>query len=154
MASSSWIDAENIENNQTIEMGWAIKASIHAETYISLLKSNGDNSEMRLTPHDDMLYESFKSDFPELHNTDVLQSISEDNHLKSPQMKERWRNWCMKYEKNVEDYNFGTLLRVNARDPKTNTLADYEQDTSVLVTRVQFYAIEIARNRLGLNNVA
>jgi hypothetical protein len=33
--------------------------------------------------------------------------------MKSTNGKEIWRNWIMKYEKRVNDYNFGTLLRKN-----------------------------------------
>lgn len=40
------------------------------------------------------------------------------------------------YEKLVPDYNFGTILRGDAK-------REYDEDNSILVTRVQFYAIEV-----------
>jgi hypothetical protein len=86
--------------------------------------------------------------------------------MKSAKGKERWRNFIMpvspsppvprsdkwssrsstrsrrgavadptQYEKKLKDYNFGTLVRKDA-----NRL--YEEDNAILVTRVQFFAIE------------
>lgn len=45
----------------------------------------------------------------------------------------------------VEDHSFGTLLRLDCRE-------DYSEANSTLVPRIQFYAIELARNREGHNN--
>lgn len=45
----------------------------------------------------------------------------------------------------VSDYNFGTLIRTDASD-------EYTQFNTTFVTRMQFYAYEIARNRRGLND--
>jgi hypothetical protein len=41
------------------------------------------------------------------------------------------------YEKVVPDYNFGTILRQDAT-------REYAEDNSMLVTRTQFYAIEVS----------
>uniref|UniRef100_A0A1B6C9C8 Polysaccharide biosynthesis domain-containing protein n=1 Tax=Clastoptera arizonana TaxID=38151 RepID=A0A1B6C9C8_9HEMI len=57
----------------------------------------------------------------------------------------KWRDFCEKFKDIVEDYNFGTLLRIN-------TTGDYSEENSILTTRVQFYAIELARNREGYND--
>jgi hypothetical protein len=43
----------------------------------------------------------------------------------------------MQYEKIVPDYNFGTILRQDAR-------RGYAEDNGILVTRVQFLAIEVS----------
>jgi hypothetical protein len=43
------------------------------------------------------------------------------------------------------DYNFGSLLRLNAA-------VDYSDANTAIVPRIQFLAIEIARNREGYNN--
>lgn len=53
--------------------------------------------------------------------------------------------FCEKFKNIVEDYSFGTLLRAD-------TKGDYREVNTILVPRVQFYAIEIARNRENLNN--
>lgn len=68
-------------------------------------------SGLRLTKIDDDIYEHLKRDFPEL---DVSKTIDEDE-MKSKAGKERWRNFMMAYEKKVDDYNFGTILRTNPK---------------------------------------
>lgn len=68
-------------------------------------------SELRLTKMDDEIYQHFKREFPEF---DPKETIDEDK-MKSKEGKERWRNFMMGYEKTIEDYNFGTMLRA---DPK------------------------------------
>lgn len=50
-----------------------------------------------------------------------------------------------RFEKKVEFYNFGTLLR-------TDATGEYDQNNTMFVTRMHFYAVEIARNRLGIND--
>lgn len=60
---------------------------------------------------DDEIFEHFKKDFPEF---DPKETIDEDK-MKSKEGKERWRNFMMTYEKSVEDYNFGTMLRSNPK---------------------------------------
>lgn len=73
-----------------------------------------------------------------------IKNINE-NILKNQTNKAKWRAFCEKFKTIVEDYSFGTLLRAN-------TKGDYSEANTILVPRVQFYAIEIARNREGLNN--
>jgi hypothetical protein len=62
----------------------------------------------------------------------------DENEMKSKAGKEKWRKFMMAYEKLVDDYNFGTMLR-------TSPKVEYEQDTTIFVPRMQFYAVEIAR---------
>lgn len=95
---------------------------------------------MRLTPNDDVIYSHFRQDFPDL-NVDV---INEDE-LKSAAGKAKWRPFCEKFKNIVEDYSFGTLMRADAKD-------EYTDANTLLVPRIQFYAIEIARNREGIND--
>lgn len=68
-----------------------------------------------------------------------------ENVLKNNVNKARWRMFCEKFKNIVEDYSFGTLLRAD-------TYGDNSEENTILVPRVQFYAIEIARNREGFNN--
>jgi hypothetical protein len=120
------------------------------QTYWSILeKVRG--STLRLTKLDDDIYAHLQEAFPEF---DPAETIDEEA-MKSKAGKERWRKFMMEYEKKVGDYNFGTMLRSN---PKW----EYGQDETifgacrntrllggfiliVLVPRMQFYAIEIAR---------
>ena len=103
------------------------------ETYWNILEKV-KGSALRLTKQDDEIYEHFKKEFPEFNPAD---KINEDD-MKSKAGKERWRNFINQYEKTVEDYNFGAMLRAS---PKT----DYTQDGTIFAVRMQFYAVEIAR---------
>jgi len=68
--------------------------------------------------------------------------------MKSAEGKNAWRALIKEFsdEKMVKDHNFGTLVRKDCR-------GDYTEENSIFITRIQFYAIEIARNRLGLNEL-
>ncbi|KAL2109175.1 hypothetical protein VUR80DRAFT_2863 [Thermomyces stellatus] len=133
-------NAEEADNLEDIERQFAVKAVQHMSTYWGLLEKVRGSS-LRLTRCDDEIYEHLKEAFPEF---DPAETIDEDK-MKSKEGKERWRNFMMKYEKKVPEFNFGTMLRSN---PKF----EYGKDETIFVPRVQFYAVEIARNRLGLND--
>ena len=79
-------------------------------TYWSILEKI-PGSKLRLTKIDDEIYEHFKKDFPDY---DLSQTINEDE-MKSKAGKERWRNFINTYEKKVDDFNFGTMLRANPK---------------------------------------
>ena len=118
-------------------------------TYWSILeKMRG--SKLRLTKFDDDILEHFRKEFPEIN---VEETIDEDK-MKSKEGKERWRNFMMQYEKKVEDYNFGTMLRANSKFEygEKETIFGLLQNeraspilTVLLAMRMQFYAYEIAR---------
>jgi len=131
--------AEEFENDASIEGMWAIKAYEHAEVYFNILCSV-DPRLLKLTPHDDQIYKTFRETFPDLK----VDAIVEDE-MKSPEGKQKWRPYCEQFKDIVEDYSFGTLLRADCK-------GEYSQENSILATRIQFYAIEIARNREGFNN--
>jgi chloramphenicol O-acetyltransferase len=124
----------------------------HLMTYWSILEKV-PGSKLRLTKMDDEIYEHFKKEFPDF---DLNETIDEDS-MKSKEGKDKWRNFINQYEKKIEDYNFGTILRSN---PKY----EYNHDTTIFgklpvhlaytvcgglmdatAMRMQFYAIEIAR---------
>ncbi|PMD24669.1 DUF757-domain-containing protein [Hyaloscypha hepaticicola] len=131
---------EEAENLEDMEKQFAVKAVQHMTTYWAILEKVRGSS-LRLTKMDDEIYEHLKKDFPEF---DPAATIDEDE-MKSKTGKERWRKFMMAYEKKIDDYNFGTIIRSN---PKW----EYGQDETIFVPRMQFYAIEIARNKLGLND--
>ncbi|KAB5584880.1 polysaccharide biosynthesis-domain-containing protein [Coniochaeta sp. 2T2.1] len=133
-------DAENADNLEDIEKQFAVKAVVHMQTYWAILEKV-KGSSLRLTKIDDEILEHLKKDFPDFN---PAETIVEDE-MKSKSGKERWRNFMMQYEKKVDDYNFGTLLRSN---PKF----EYGEKETIFVPRMQFYAVEIARNRAGLND--
>jgi hypothetical protein len=69
---------------------------------------------------DDDIYEHLKRDFPEF---DPAAKINEDA-MKSKEGKKKWREFMMAYEKKIDDYNFGTMVRNSPN-------VEYEQDTTI-----------------------
>ncbi|KAJ3016273.1 UNVERIFIED_CONTAM: hypothetical protein HDU68_012286 [Siphonaria sp. JEL0065] len=131
--------AETAENHEDVEKIWSVKALHHAETYFNLI-SKIDGSKLRLTKIDDEIYADFKATFPE---TNVAE-LKEFEEFKTDVAKEKWREWIKKFEAKVQDFNYGTLLRNRAAE-------EYGPDNAFFVTRIQFLAIEIARNKEGHN---
>lgn len=80
----------------------------HMSTYWAILEKL-PGSKLRLTKMDDEILEHFNKEFPDF---DLKATINEDD-MKSKEGKERWRNFINAYEKKVEDFNFGTMLRAN-----------------------------------------
>ncbi|GFG28177.1 hypothetical protein Cfor_07829, partial [Coptotermes formosanus] len=99
-----------------------------------------DPKLLKLTPHDDYIYKTFREEFPDFR----VDRLDEDA-LKSSEAKQKWRPFCEKFNNVVEDYSFGTLLRLDHT-------GEYSEQNTILVTRIQFYAIELSRNREGLND--
>ncbi|KAL8773246.1 MAG: hypothetical protein Q9209_001924 [Squamulea sp. 1 TL-2023] len=134
------LNPDQAENFEDMEKQFAVKAVQHMTTYWAILEKM-KGSQLRLTKMDDEIYEHFQRDFP---GFDPTETINEDE-MKSKEGKERWRNFMMVYEKKIDDYNFGTMLRAN---PKF----ELGEKETIFAMRMQFYAIEIARNRQGLND--
>ncbi|KAL8682643.1 MAG: hypothetical protein Q9186_001330 [Xanthomendoza sp. 1 TL-2023] len=134
------LNPEQAENFEDMEKQFAVKAVQHMTTYWAILEKM-KGSQLRLTKIDDEIYDHFKQDFPEFVTTETI----DEDQMKSKEGKERWRNFMMAYEKKIDDYNFGTMLRAN---PKF----EYGEKETIFAMRMQFYAIEIARNRQGLND--
>jgi hypothetical protein len=109
-------------------------------TYWKILESMR-GSTLKLTKYDDEIYENFHKHFPDF---DPKARINEDE-MKSAKGKEQWRSFIKLYEDKVEDFNFGTMLRADASK-------EYDEKDTIFAVRMQFYAIEIVRNRSGLND--
>jgi Polysaccharide biosynthesis len=103
------VPAANCRDTQ-IEKQFAVKVVQHMSTYWSILEKV-KGSTLRLTKIDNDIIEHLQKDFPEF---DPAATIDEDE-LKSKAGKERWRAFMMAYEKRVDDYNFGTMLRSNPK---------------------------------------
>ncbi|KIP10797.1 hypothetical protein PHLGIDRAFT_28275 [Phlebiopsis gigantea 11061_1 CR5-6] len=140
-------DPNKAQNLAEIEKQFAVKAVEHAQTYWNLLEKVPP-ANLKLTKQDDEIYEHFKRDFPEIfvEPYERITKLDEDM-MKSKEGKEKWRKFIESYKDTVKDYNFGSLIRTNARD-------EYSETNTIFTTRIQFYAYEIARNRLGLNDKA
>lgn len=130
--------AEEFGNDDLLEELWAKKAFEHAELHFNLLCSV-DPMLLKLTPYDDIIYKAFREEFPDLK----IHVLNEDD-LKSESAKIKWRSFIEKFNK-LDDFSFGTLLRADSSK-------EFSPDNSIFVIRVQFLAIECARNREGCNN--
>ncbi|KAI8612513.1 putative polysaccharide biosynthesis protein [Chytriomyces sp. MP71] len=143
VSKSKPFSAETAENHEDVEKIWSVKALHHAETFFKLI-STIDAKKMRLTKMDDDLYCEFKEEFPEID----VENVKEFEQFKCDKAKEKWRNWITKgnYEAKVADFNYGTLLRNRSAE-------DYGPENAFFVTRIQFLAVEVARNREGYNSI-
>ncbi|KAF8314542.1 DUF757-domain-containing protein [Clavulina sp. PMI_390] len=138
-------DPNKAENHEDIEKQFAVVAVQHAQVYWNLLEKVPP-STLKLTKLDDEIFEDFKAKFPELFENDAKGlALADEDAMKSDENKARWRNFIQPYEKRVNQYNFGSLLRLDATD-------EYSEHNAIFVTRMQFLAFEIARNRLKLND--
>lgn len=136
-------DPETAGNFEDMEKQFAVKAVQHMTVYWNILEKM-PGSKLRLTRMDDEILEHLHKEFPDFDPMDTV----DENKMKSAAGKEKWRGFVNTYEKGdkkIEDYNFGTMLRRNAK-------FEYGEKETMLVLRMQFYAIEIARNRAGLND--
>ncbi|OXA45566.1 protein PBDC1 [Folsomia candida] len=131
--------AEEYVNSADVESMWVMKAIEFADVHYNLI-SSVDPKLLRLTKEDDdRIYHTFKYQFPNFCIDNItIESLKDDN------AKEKWRFFCEAF-KDMEDYSYGTLLRLNSQK-------EYTEDNSILVTRIQFLAVEIARNRQGFND--
>lgn len=99
-----------------------------------------DPRDLKLTPFDDIIYKTFREDFGDMS----VGVLDEEKDFKSESAKTRWRKFIEKFNK-LEDFNYGTLLRADASK-------ECGPDNSIFVVRIQFLAVEIARNREGCND--
>ena len=64
--------------------------------------------------------------------------------LKSEDAKSVWRLFADNHH-HIEDFSLGALLRLDASE-------DYSESNTIISIKIQFLAIEIARNREGVND--
>lgn len=137
-------DPNTAQNAIEIEKQFAVKAVEQAQTYWNLLEKVNPK-DLKLTQIDDEIFEDTMKTFPEFAEPPHAKLIKlDEDWMKTPEGKKRWREFMERYKEKVKDYNFGCLIRTDAED-------EYGEKNTIFVTRIQFYAIEIARNRLGLN---
>ena len=125
-------------NDVSLEFVWAEKASRYAEVHMKLL-TYVDPASVKLTRFDDYIHRLFLRYFKNVN----IEAINEHD-FKSEHSKTLWRPFCEHFKSVIDEFNFGTLLRKDCKK-------DYTEDNCFLVTRIQFFAVEIARNRKGLN---
>lgn len=132
------LPAESYGNDPDIEMAWAMRAMQHAEVYYKPI-SSVDPQFLKLTKVDDQIYSEFWQNFEKLR-VDVL----DPKEFKSVSGKEKWRPFCLKFDGVIEDFNYGTLLRLDCSQ-------GYTEENTIFAPRIQFLAIEIAGNQEGHN---
>ncbi|KAF3848413.1 hypothetical protein F7725_014920 [Dissostichus mawsoni] len=113
-------------------------AGAHA---LSLPADAYGNDFLKLTKMDDDIYKMFRETFKDLD----IKKLNPDD-LKSDEMKEVWRPFCNQFQGLIEDFNYGTLLRLDCE-------RDYTEENTIFATRAQFFAVEVARNKEGCNDV-
>ncbi|KAH3765057.1 protein PBDC1 [Pelomyxa schiedti] len=143
---------EYCHNLEGLEASWAKRAFHYAEKHEEFLRGVPVNASIDLSGgHDQQIYVKFKAHFAGPGAGGVLGVwgtvpgfITEDV-IKSLESKNLWRPFCMQFENVIEDYNMGTLLRL---DPTKG----YSQENTTIAPRIQFLAVEIARNVEGIND--
>ncbi|KAF8752181.1 hypothetical protein RHS01_07875 [Rhizoctonia solani] len=126
---STKFDAEKAENLEEIEKQFAVKAVGHAQTYWQLLEAVPPVA-LKLTKMDDEIYNDFIEQFPEYKQDPSKIEIIDEDELKSKDNKPRWHKFMTAYDKKIQDYTFGSLLRRNAKD-------DYTEQNTMFVPRMQ-----------------
>lgn len=102
-----------------MEKQFAVKVVQHMSTYWSILEKV-KGSSLRLTKIDQEIYDHLMETFPDF---DPAKTINEDE-MKSKAGKDKWRPFMMAYEKKIDDYNFGTMVRNSHK-------AEYDEDTTI-----------------------
>lgn len=67
--------AEEFINDAAVETAWLSTAVRHMETYYKLISSVKPLTEFRLTSQDDLIYEAFTKEFPDLN----VESLTEES---------------------------------------------------------------------------
>ncbi|GMT27149.1 hypothetical protein PFISCL1PPCAC_18446, partial [Pristionchus fissidentatus] len=129
-------DAESYINDPAVEQYWAIKAYMQANVHMNLIMSVPTKS-LKLNTRQDDIYASFRKHFPGLKVETVTEA-----ELKGD-AKPVWREFCEEF-KELEDFNMGSLLRIDC------TRA-YSQENTIIVPKMIYLAVEIARNLEGVN---
>merc|ERR1719369_2659886 len=111
----------------------------HADIHFNILCVVSPK-DLKLCQNDQLLYTKFRENFPDF-KVDKL----EEDALKSNEAKEKWRPFISELKKEVQDFDFATLVRVDST-------GEYSEANTLLVTRLQFLCIEIARNKEGCND--
>ncbi|GFT83764.1 protein PBDC1 [Nephila pilipes] len=118
---------------------WVEKAVEHMEMHYDLITSVPPKN-VKLTPDDDLIYDRFIAEFP-----DFKLDLLDKEHLRTEESKMKWREFTEGFGELVRDSKLGTLIRIDSS-------GGYTEDNTLIVLRLQFLAIEIARNKHGLND--
>lgn len=120
----SKFDPQNAQNLVEIEKQFAVVAVEQAQTYWNLLASVKPR-DLRLTKIDDEIFEDLSATFEDMLKEPYTSLIKiDENMMKNEDGKVKWRDFIARYEKKIKDYNFGSLIRVDANN-------EYSQDNTI-----------------------
>ncbi|KAK0425964.1 hypothetical protein QR680_009478 [Steinernema hermaphroditum] len=123
-------------NDPNIEIAWVHKTVERANIHMNLLLKC-DTQKLTLHSRQQEIYEKFREAFPDMQVEKVGES-----QLKGA-TKQKWFEFCEQF-KDVEDYNMGTLFRMDAEGV-------YNEANTIIVPKIIHMAIEITRNKEGVN---
>ncbi|GMR53061.1 hypothetical protein PMAYCL1PPCAC_23256, partial [Pristionchus mayeri] len=130
-------DADKYINDPALEQYWAIKAYTQANVHMNLIMSVTP-SGLRLNSRQDDIYAAFRKHFPNL-NVEKVTEVELKGDSKAV-----WREFCEEF-KDLEDFNMGVLLRQDCTKC-------YSQENAIVVPKMIYLAIEMARNIEGIND--
>ncbi|ELU38339.1 hypothetical protein AG1IA_07641 [Rhizoctonia solani AG-1 IA] len=138
---STKFDAEKAENLE--------EAVGHAQTYWQLLEAVPPVA----LKMDDEIYNDFIEQFPEYKQDPSKIEIIDEDELKSKDNKPRWHKFMTAYDKKIQDYTFGSLLRRNAKDDYTeqNTMFG-EHSHRYLFDIINLTVAVLVPRMLGMND--
>ena len=120
----------------------AKKAYMMANIHFNLITSKKP-STLSLTKKDAEIYEKFRKDFPELK----VSVLIEDDLKGSKENQQKWLDFAKfcKEDLEMKDTEDMSLVRLNYSGL-------YSEDNVVFCVKAQYLAVEIARNKEGLND--
>lgn len=139
------MDSLEVENSGEIEMNGIMYAVDYMNDHWKMLTEADDAATLVLAgskAEDDRLYREFRAAFGSMDVT-----VTKNETLKDTRTQETWRAFMMSQDGRMDEFNMISLLRIDSG-------GNYDDANTLLVPRVQFLAIEIARNREGINDCA
>lgn len=95
--SEGTFDPNNAQNLPEIEKQMAVKCVEHAQATWNLYEKVKP-STLRLSKLDDEIYADFQENFPDVANDESKVKKIDEEAMKSPKGKEKWRLFINKYE--------------------------------------------------------
>ncbi|KAJ7355239.1 hypothetical protein DFH08DRAFT_689931 [Mycena albidolilacea] len=95
---------------------------------------------------DNEIYDDTLKTFPELAENDHAKLVKlDEERMKNPEAKERWRVFIKSYKKKVKDYNFGSLMRTDARQEYGDNNTIFGALRAFSFTSIPFPCVPLSR---------
>ncbi|VDK77825.1 unnamed protein product [Onchocerca ochengi] len=122
--------AAEYTNDPSFEIAWAVEAAERANIHMSLLLTC-NTKELTMHKKFNVIYDKFREIFPNMN-------------VEKGENKQQWFIFCEHFKEEIEDYNLATIMRIRANGA-------YSEENTIIVPKIIFLAVEIARNKEGLN---